>query len=239
MRPRGAVLGRHHGPQLKEPVGSLYRIDPDFAVHRMASGIVCSNGIAFEPGRSHLLSHRCTGAARIDAYDFDLASGAISNRRVHAEFGVGQGTTRWLHHRCRGLSLGRGDHGRDGGAHRSSRPHRSKPSHSPTRRPTSAMFGGRDLRTLFITSMQHGLTPEQLASDPQAGCLFAVDLNIPGLPEPTLRGLIGTRRLAMADRIGFVGTGAMGSGMALCPAKGGRLPARGVRSQFCGSCAIA
>jgi sugar lactone lactonase YvrE len=36
--------------------------------------------------------------------------------------------------------------------------------------------------------MQHGLTPEELAAQPQSGCLFAVRVDVPGLPEPRFTG---------------------------------------------------
>jgi sugar lactone lactonase YvrE len=58
----------------------------------------------------------------------------------------------------------------------------------PVVRPTSVMFGGAGLRTLFITSMQHGLSPDELAAQPEAGCLFAAELDVPGLPEPRFAG---------------------------------------------------
>lgn len=58
----------------------------------------------------------------------------------------------------------------------------------PLTRPTSVAFGGPDLRTLFITSMQHGLSEAELASQPQAGCLFAVHPSVTGLAEPRFAG---------------------------------------------------
>jgi sugar lactone lactonase YvrE len=172
--------------KLREPVGSLYRIDPDLSLHKMVGGVICSNGMAFSPD-DRTFYHTDTGATRIDAYDFDLANGMISNRRVHAEFGAGQGRPDgctidaegylWVAAITAGMVVRIDPRGRI-----------VETIALPTRRPTSAMFGGRDLHTLFITSMQHGLTPEQLASDPQAGCLFAVDLEIPGLAEPRFAG---------------------------------------------------
>jgi len=50
------------------------------------------------------------------------------------------------------------------------------------------MFGGQGLRTLFITSMKNGLTDAQLAEQPLAGGIFAVDVGVAGLPEPTFAG---------------------------------------------------
>jgi sugar lactone lactonase YvrE len=40
------------------------------------------------------------------------------------------------------------------------------------------------LRTLYITTARQKLAPEELRAQPLAGSLFAVRLDISGLPEP-------------------------------------------------------
>jgi sugar lactone lactonase YvrE len=50
------------------------------------------------------------------------------------------------------------------------------------------MLGGPDLTTLYITTMQFGLSDEELASQPHAGCLLAVEVDTPGLPEARFAG---------------------------------------------------
>ena len=57
----------------------------------------------------------------------------------------------------------------------------------PVSRPTCPAFGGKDLKTLYITSARDGLTPEQLAAEPLAGGVFAIDVDVPGLPENIVR----------------------------------------------------
>ncbi|QAY77845.1 SMP-30/gluconolactonase/LRE family protein [Sphingosinicella sp. BN140058] len=52
----------------------------------------------------------------------------------------------------------------------------------PTSNITKVAFGGPDLKTLYATSAQQGLKPDALAEQPEAGSLFAVDLDVPGLP---------------------------------------------------------
>jgi sugar lactone lactonase YvrE len=52
----------------------------------------------------------------------------------------------------------------------------------PVQRPTSVIFGGDDLRTLFITTASRRLTPEQLTAQPLAGAILAVRVDVPGLP---------------------------------------------------------
>ena len=71
---------------LRDPVGHLYRIDPDRSVHRMADGVILSNGIAWSPD-DRVLYH-CDSAARaVFAYEYDLAAGRIGGRRAFAPFG--------------------------------------------------------------------------------------------------------------------------------------------------------
>ncbi len=53
------------------------------------------------------------------------------------------------------------------------------------RSPTCVAFGGENYETLYVTSQQSFLTPEELAHHPRPGSLFAVHgLGARGLPEP-------------------------------------------------------
>jgi xylono-1,5-lactonase len=51
---------------------------------------------------------------------------------------------------------------------------------------TKIAFGGRDLRTLYITTAWKGMTPEQRAAQPLAGGLFRVRVEVAGLPQNTI-----------------------------------------------------
>src|SRR5690606_27120129 len=65
------------------PIGNLYRVGSDHRPMRVASGIRCSNGIAWSPDdRTMYLSE--SFAYVIHAYDFDAATGDIDNRRTFA-----------------------------------------------------------------------------------------------------------------------------------------------------------
>lgn len=57
----------------------------------------------------------------------------------------------------------------------------------PVSQPSCVAFGGPDLKTLYITTAHTGLSAAQLASEPEAGALFEVQLAWAGLPE-TLYG---------------------------------------------------
>jgi sugar lactone lactonase YvrE len=168
------------------PVSSLFRIDPDLSVHRMVSGLTVSNGIAFSPD-DRTMYHHDSRAGLIFAYDFDLDKGDIRNQRVFVDFagrpGRPDGCTidaegnLWVAEIGGGRVVRFDKTGRQIGA-----------IEMPVSRPSSVMFGGEDLSILFITTMREGLAPEELAQQPEAGCLFYVKLDVPGLPEPRFAG---------------------------------------------------
>jgi xylono-1,5-lactonase len=58
----------------------------------------------------------------------------------------------------------------------------------PTAHITNVAFGGPDMTTLFITSARHELTDVQLAAQPLAGALFAVETDAVGLPANLFAG---------------------------------------------------
>lgn len=47
---------------------------------------------------------------------------------------------------------------------------------------TKLAFGGPDLKTVYATTARHLLTPEALERQPQAGDLFAFQVDVPGVP---------------------------------------------------------
>jgi sugar lactone lactonase YvrE len=49
-------------------------------------------------------------------------------------------------------------------------------------------FGGADLKTLYITTASVGLSLQKMKDAPLAGQLFAIRMDIPGLPEPRYKG---------------------------------------------------
>ena len=129
---------------------ALYRLDADLSLRTMESGIDISNGIGWSPD-NRVLYHTNSTPAIIYAYDFDLQSGEIANRRIFvdssAETGVPDGLTvdsqgyiwsaRWG-----GWRLDRYDP--QGRLERSVR--------MPVEFPTSVIFGGADLDVLYVTS---------------------------------------------------------------------------------------
>jgi len=58
----------------------------------------------------------------------------------------------------------------------------------PATQVTCPCFGGPDLKTLYVTSASEGLKPQQHKEQPLAGAVFAIQLDVAGLPERRLSG---------------------------------------------------
>jgi sugar lactone lactonase YvrE len=169
-----------------QPVGTLYRLDADHHAQRMVEGIGVPNAIAFSPD-DRTLYFADSPRRVIWAYDFDLASGTIENRRVFAEVPADEGfpdgatvdregglwNARYL-----GASVVRYDTaGRI-----------ERRIDLPVRQVTSCAFGGAGLDTLYITTASSRMTGEQRRRQPLAGAVFAVEPGVRGLAEPSYGG---------------------------------------------------
>lgn len=169
------------------PVGSLYRFGADLQPVRVAGNVCCSNGIAWSPDDRTM--YFCESFAHIiHAYDFDAVSGAIENRRtfaavapetgafpdgitVDAEGGV------WCGQPVFGRLVRYDPAGRI-----------ERIIELPVSRGTSVMFGGPDLSTLYITTMRTTLDEWQLAEEPLAGSLLAIEPGMKGIAETPFAG---------------------------------------------------
>ena len=148
----------------------------------LVSGMVVPNGLAFSPdGRTMYLSDSHPSVQTVWAFDYDTRTGTPTNRRVFVDMkplpGRPDGAAMdadgcyWI---C----------GNDAGL-----VHRFTPQGVldrslvvPVKKPAMCAFGGRDLRTLFVTSIR----PDgvDLSDQPLAGGVFALRPGVQGLPEP-------------------------------------------------------
>ena len=58
----------------------------------------------------------------------------------------------------------------------------------PCDRVTSCCFGGPSRDVLYVTTVRYGLSAAQLAAQPLAGGIFAIDAGVRGLPEGEFAG---------------------------------------------------
>jgi sugar lactone lactonase YvrE len=63
--------------------GALYRYDVDGTLHTMLEGITLSNGLGWDAG-GRLMYYVDSPTQRIDVFDFDVPSGALTGRRPFA-----------------------------------------------------------------------------------------------------------------------------------------------------------
>ena len=173
----------------REPaLASLYCFSAGKLVRRKDS-ITVSNGLAWSPnGRTMYWSD--TKAHTIFAFDFDPASGALANQRVFASFPVKQA----------GQAPDTYGGRPDGAAvdaegcywvamFEGQRVLRLSPQGEvirelrlPVRCATMPCFGGPDLKTLYVTTAREKRPEAELAAQPLAGCVLALDVDVPGLP---------------------------------------------------------
>lgn len=155
------------------PAAKLYRVAPDGEVRVIAEGIAISNGLAWNADATLLYHSDSRGSMWLDCWDFDRATGAVSNRRRLRDNDEANGRP-------------------DGGAcdvagnYWSAGPSASRINRFsatgelldwvdvPVKLPTMPCFGGPDMKTVFVTSLNS-------REDERDGIVqFRVD--VPGVP---------------------------------------------------------
>lgn len=165
--------------------GALYRLDTLSRWERVDDGYKVTNGPAFSPD-GRIMYH--TDSARQTIYAFDLdEAGGVSNRRILARFGEGEGYPDGMtvdSEGCLWMAFW------DGWCIR-----RLSPSGEPmlqvevpVQRPTSCAFGGPSLDRLYVTSASIGLDETDLGVQPYAGGLFVFEPGVSGLAELPFKG---------------------------------------------------
>ena len=168
--------------------GSLYRLDTDGSVHHQFGGVGCSNGLVWTSDNSTFY-YIDTHKRRVDAFDYELATGAISNRRTafecDPEKGFPDGCTIdeedmiWI------AFWGGGRVGRYNPATGECLENIEIPG---AKQITSCAFGGANLNELYITSASEGLSDEKMIEQENAGSLFRHQVSVKGVKAPAFKG---------------------------------------------------
>jgi sugar lactone lactonase YvrE len=160
-------------------------------------GVVTANGLAWSPdGRTAYWAD--TAAHQVRAFDFDAVSGQLTNPRVFYQAPSKPAGWAW------GSAAPYG--GRPDGAavdvegcywsaqyeggrllHISPKGEVLAEVATPALCPTMPCFGGADMKTLFITSARHGRSEAELAQYPGSGCVWAMRVEVAGLPANAYR----------------------------------------------------
>lgn len=167
--------------------GNLFRVDSDGSWKKMDSGFTVANGLGWSPDNK-VMYFADTPRRTIYAYDFDLLSGNISNRRPFITLDANDGTPDGLtidEDGCLWVAIW--DAWRV--TRYSPQGQEMTSIKMPVPRPTSCCFGGTNLDTLYVTSASVRLNEEALASAPLSGSLFSIRIpGVRGLPETTFAG---------------------------------------------------
>ncbi|MEO9174468.1 MAG: SMP-30/gluconolactonase/LRE family protein [Gaiellales bacterium] len=163
------------------PTGSLYRVDADLHVETVLDGVTISNGMDWSLD-DRTMYYIDTPTNRVDQLDYDLETGAATNRRPFHTFAAGtvgspdgmcvdaEGglwVALWGGSKVVGLTP-------EGELHTEIEVDASQV--------TSVAFGGDGYRTLYITSAATGL------DEPHAGGVFAIDVGVAGRPSTAFAG---------------------------------------------------
>jgi sugar lactone lactonase YvrE len=153
----------------------------------MLGGVSCSNGIVWTQDKQTMY-YIDTVLRRVDAFDYDHQTGAISGRRtafeVPSEMGHPDGSTLdsegmlWVA-LWQGRAVSRWN------------PETGKLLQTvavPAPNVTSCAFGGPRLDRLYITTARNGMSEKALEEYPLAGGLFGAEVGVAGLPADGFAG---------------------------------------------------
>ncbi|MGW7318499.1 SMP-30/gluconolactonase/LRE family protein [Streptomyces sp. NPDC054865] len=179
--PAGRLLAGTMAHDATRGAGTLYRLDPDGTVTSLLSPVTISNGLGWSPD-GRLLYYADSPTRRVDVFDHDPATGALSARRPFADIGpagLPDGLSVDTEGRVWVAVWGAGQVRAytPGGA-----------LHAvvtvPASQVSSCAFAGPGLDLLMITTAADGLTAEQLAAEPHAGRIFICRPGATGVPVP-------------------------------------------------------
>jgi sugar lactone lactonase YvrE len=160
------------------PEGSLFRLDPDGTCRRMLAGVKLSNGLAWSVDKKTMY-YIDTPQKGVDAFDFEMETGNISNRRRVISFpdNFPDGMTIDSEDQLWVALWGSGKVVRCDPAAGSI----SGEVPVPARNTSSCCFAGENLDTLIITSSGEGL------EGPGEGCVFYAKPGVKGTPVNLFR----------------------------------------------------
>jgi len=165
------------------PISSVCRLDKDFRVTTLFTGVSCANSTCFSPdGRSMYFADSPT--SEIVAFAYDSRTGELGEKRLLAKVdGIPDGScvdeegciwnAVWEGYRVERWSPA-GE--------------RLQIVEIPVRKPTCCAFGGEDLSTLYVTTSRLMESEERLSREATAGGLYACKPGVRGIPDQPFAG---------------------------------------------------
>lgn len=179
---RGRFLSGSLETTETQALGVLYSLGADRKVTQLDDNITVSNGPCWNP--DHSIFYFADSRSRaIWAYDYDLETGLVANKRKFCDFAEEDGLPDGATVDAEGCVWSAGVY--------KSKIHRFDPAGKkiltidmPVVCVTSVMFGGPNLDRLYATSMLRAPVPGITETGAEAGSLFVIDgLDVRGLPE--------------------------------------------------------
>jgi len=178
--PAGRFLAGTMDMNETDPNGALYSFDGKQTT-RLLDGITISNGLAWSPDHKTFY-YTDTPTRKVQAFDYDLATGQIANPRtaIHVPdtLGWADGMTSdtdgnlWI-------ALWAGAQVTKWNP-RTGQLLEQIPV--PAFQTSSCVFGGKDMNELYVTSARKGMSEENLKKYPLSGGLFKVETKVTGMP---------------------------------------------------------
>lgn len=169
-----------NGQEITQNSGGLFRIESDGTSLEMLSNIGISNGLAWSAD-AKTMYFADSMTTQIDAFDFDLEHGLISNRRLFASFdrGAPDGSSVDAQGFLWNARWGAGCLARFDPNGKLDRV-----IELPVTQPSSCSFGGQNLEVLYVTSARTGLSnPNEFE-----GALLALEVGVRGFSSPEFAG---------------------------------------------------
>ncbi|MCA9216945.1 MAG: SMP-30/gluconolactonase/LRE family protein [Planctomycetales bacterium] len=173
--------------QEEKNIGTFYRMTADGHVTPFVSDVGISNGIGWNPDQT-VMYFIDSPTKSVFAFDYEKATGDISNRRVAFTLGPDDGWPDGMTTDTEGMIWLAEWAG--------SRVCRRNPETGeillqidvPAPHTSACCFGGPDMNELYITTARKGMTDEQLAEFPNAGNLFRIKTDVTGSPTYSFAG---------------------------------------------------
>jgi sugar lactone lactonase YvrE len=168
----------------RDPTGTLYRFDTDFACVPLRNAIIIPNSLAWSPdGRCMYFAD--TNRHTIWAWDYDPATGIATRERVFADTGAGRPDGSCVD--ADGC-LWNAEYGAWRLVRYTPQGKVDRTVDLPVANPTCCCFGGDRMDVLYVTSARQRLAPDELERQPLAGSVLALRPGVTGLAESRFGG---------------------------------------------------
>lgn len=178
--PAGRFLVGTMAMNESDPTGSFYSFDGK-QVTKLFGGVTISNGLTWSPDHKTFY-YIDTPTRKVQAFDYDLATGQIANPRVAIRIADTLGWPDGMTSDTDGnlwIALWGGAqitkwNPQTGGL--------LEQIPVPALQTSSCIFGGKNMNELYITSARKGMNGENLKKYPLSGGLFKVETKVTGMP---------------------------------------------------------